>query len=318
MAWMKTAGMINPQLLAAYYSEKTVEKNAFVRSGIVTPNPLLSSMLLGGGTTGKIPGYKALSGDSEVLKDGTDEALSVNTTTTFEEIYTVIARGKAFGASDLAKAFSGDDPMRAMGDMISDYWSTEMTKILINTLTGVFAGSGMAGLKHDISAVGDGKITGATFVDALQKLGDAASKIGAIAINSRTFAKLQKDQLIVYMRDSQFNIDFPTYLGKMVIVDDACPYNSGTGVCTSYLFTEGAFAYGGNAAPVPVETDRDSLAGVDVLITRYHMVLHPRGLKVNASGFDNSTPTNAELAGDIWTRVWEAKNMPVVQFLHKV
>jgi len=315
---MTTGAMINPLLLGKYYSEKTVEKNAFVRSGIIVPDATLTSMLNGGGTTGKIPGYKPISGDSEVLKDGVDEALSVNATTTFEEIYTVIARGKAWGASDLAKAFSGDDPLAAIGDMVSDYWSTEMTKILINSLTGVFAGAGMSALKHDISAVGDGKITGSAFVDALQKLGDAASKISAVAMNSRTFAKLQKDQLIVYMRDVTFNIDFPTYLGKLVIVDDACPFNTGTGVSTSYLFTPGAFSYGGNAAPVPVETDRDSLAGIDVLITRYHMVVHPRGLKVNAGGFAASTPTNAELAGDVWTRVWEPKSMPVVQFLHKV
>jgi hypothetical protein len=314
----KINNLVVPEIFAPYFSEQSVLKNAFIQSGIVEVSPQLTQMISNGGYTGNMPFFKQLSGADEVLNE--DNPLEVGGTTALREIYAVLARGRAFGATDLAKAFSGADPMRAIGDMVSDYWQSRLSVALVNTLTGVFAGSGMSGLVHDITGLGTGKdtINASTVVDAKSLLGDNAKKITAIAVHSKTFATLQKEQLIVYVRNADYNIEFATYLGLTVIVDDTLPVDAVYGKYTSYLFTNGAIAYGGNSAPIPVETDRDTLSGVDVLVTRYHFVMHPRGMSIDVSGIAGITPTNAELAGDIWTRVFETKNMGIIKFVHKV
>lgn len=71
------------------------------------------------------------------------------------------------------------------------------------------------------------------------------------------------------------NTKIPTYMGKRVIVDDGMPLDGD--VFTSYIFGEGAIGLGNGAAPVPTETDRDALAGDDILINRQHFVTSKRG-----------------------------------------
>ncbi|CAI3212891.1 putative phage coat protein (fragment) [Clostridium neonatale] len=103
---------------------------------------------------------------------------------------------------------------------------------------------------------------------------------------------------------------------KRVIIDDSCPTSAGE--YTTYLFGEGAIGLGNGGAPVPTETDRDSLAGDDILINRKHYILHPRGVKWIGSAA-GSSPTNAELAtGTNWSRVYEDKAIRMVKFVHKL
>ena len=57
---------------------------------------------------------------------------------------------------------------------------------------------------------------------------------------------------------------------------------------------------------MPSETDRDSLAGEDILVTRSHFLMHPRGIKFTGASVAGSSPTNAELeAAANWSRVYE-------------
>jgi hypothetical protein len=95
------------------------------------------------------------------------------------------------------------------------------------------------------------------------------------------YSKLQALNLIDFTPDNVQNVGFGTYLGKTVIVDDGCPVVAGGVSGFKYatdLFGAGAVGYGDGAAPVPTETDRDSLAGEDILINRRHFILHPRGI----------------------------------------
>ena len=85
-------------------------------------------------------------------------------------------------------------------------------------------------------------------------------------------------------------------------------------VYSSYLFGSGAVGRGEGAAPVPTETDRDSLAGEDVLINRRHYILHPRGIAFQSASVAGSSPTNAELALSAnWDRVYNSKNIRIVE-----
>ncbi|HZK24139.1 MAG TPA: hypothetical protein VFC74_01990, partial [Oscillospiraceae bacterium] len=68
-----------------------------------------------------------------------------------------------------------------------------------------------------------------------------------------------------------------------------------------------------------------ALSGDDILVNRRHFILHPRGVAFRnaqlGDGNDgtNATPSNANLADHRnWIRVYEAKNVRIVQFKHKL
>lgn len=91
-------------------------------------------------------------------------------------------------------------------------------------------------------------------------------------------------------------------------------------VYTTYLAARGVIGRG-EGTPVDfvnTETDRDSLAGEDILVTRRAFVLHPFGIKWKGTP-EGVTPTNAELAtGDNWEKVYEDKNIGIVAIQHQV
>jgi hypothetical protein len=317
MAATKVSNIIVPEVFNPYVIEKTAELSAVQAAGIIENNPELDALALSGGKSINMPFFKDLTGDDEVLSDS--GALTVNAINSGQDVATLLMRGKAWGVNDLAKALSGDDPMKAIGDMVAEYWARRRQATLFSTLKGVFGSASMAGNKHDISALAGALavISGSTFLDAQGKLGDAAEKLTAIAMHSATYTKLQKDNLITFIPNSQGVVNIPTYMGKRVIVDDTCP--NAAGVYTTYLFGSGAFGLGNGAAPVPTETDRDSLAGEDILINRQHFILHPRGIKFNSASVAGASPTNTELENEVnWTRVYENKNIRIVQFTHKL
>lgn len=315
MAETKISNVIVPELFNQYVLNKTAEKSALWQSGIVAGLDQPIAFGTAGGTTVNLPFWNDLSGESEVLTDAT--ALTVNNITASKDVAILHARGKAWGANDLAKALSGDDPMGAIGDLVADYWARQMQGILLGSLKGVFAATNMTGNVLDISG-GTGAaavIDGASFIDASYKLGDATDKLTAVAMHSATMAKLAKDGLIETVRDADGVELYKTYMSKRVIVDDGLPVESG--VYTTYLFGEGAVGYQNVGAPVGVETDRDSLAGSDILINRQHFVLHARGVKW--AGTTGIAPNNVGLATSTnWSRVYENKQIRMVAFKHKI
>lgn len=313
----KIADVIVPEVFNPYVIERTSELSSLVKCGIVVRDKELDSLAKAGGKLINMPYWKDLSGDDEVLDD--NGALTPGKITAGQDVAALLMRGKAWSVNDLAKALSGDDPMKAIGDLVAEYWARQRQKTLLSVLKGVFASSSMAGNVHDISSLdGDlAKINGVSFIDAKTKLGDASDKLTAVAMHSSVFASLEKQNLISYIPNSQGVVEFPTYMNKRVIVDDGCPEEGG--VYTTYLFGQGAIGEGNGEAPVPTETDRDSLAGEDILINRQHFLLHPRGVKFTNSSVAKSSPSNTELANEAnWSRVYENKNIRIVAFKHKI
>jgi hypothetical protein len=311
------ADVIVPEVFNPYVIERTAELSAFYQSGVVTNNSELDKLAVSGGRLINMPYWQDLNGEDEVLSD--TNPLSTDKIVAGQDVAVLLMRGKAWRSNDLAKALSGDDPMRAIGDLVAAYWARRQQITLLSTLKGVFgaASTKMASNTHDITGdANEPGFTGETFIDASYKLGDAEEKLTAIAVHSSVYANLRKQNLIEFMLDSN-NEPFPTYMRKRVIVDDGMPVDGD--VFTSYIFGAGAFGLGNGAAPVPTETDRESLAGDDVLINRQHFILHPRGVKFNDKTVAGSSPTNAELAiGGNWERVYEPKNVRIVQFKHKL
>lgn len=359
----KITDVIVPEIFNAYVVEKTAEKSKLLQSGIAVPNEKLNKLVTQGGLTMQMPYWQDLTGDDEVLRD--DTALTPGKITSEKDIAALLIRGRAWGANDLAGALAGDDPMRAIGDRVADYWARREQKTLLAVLKGVFASTEMQDHVLDKSSVATG-IDGKMVLDGKQLLGDAADQLTAMVMHSATFTELQKQNLIAYVSQtgpSGSSIQIPTYLGYRVVTDDGMPvdgvytktsdvaidntktyytYNSTTKkyeavetpdvsdigdyyeltgqVYTTYLFARGVIGRG-EGTPVDfvnTETDRDALAGEDVLVTRRAFVLHPFGIKWIGTPA-STTPSNEELAdGQNWKRVYESKNIGIVAIKHLI
>ena len=313
MAVTKIADVIVPEIFTPYVIEKTAEKSRILQSGIAVANPKLNELVTAGGLTINMPFWQDLNGDDEVLSD--QNPLTPGKIGADKDIACLLMRGKAWGANELAGALAGDDPMKAIGDRVADYWARKEQKILVSVLAGAFASTAMADHVLDKSTVA---ISGEVVLDGKQLLGDAAESLQAIMMHSAVYTQLQKQNLIEFVPASDGKVMIPKYLTYDVIVDDGMPKEGD--VYTTYLFARGSIGRG-EGTPVsltPTETDRDSLAGEDYLINRRALVMHPMGIKWigNPAGV---TPTNAELAtGTNWERVYESKNIGMVAIKHKI
>jgi len=132
---------------------------------------------------------------------------------------------------------------------------------------------------------------------------------------------LKKLNLIETERDST-DVEFDIYQGRRVTVDDGCPVADN--VYTTYLFGNGAVAYG-NGSPVghvatEVDRDKQTGGGVDYLINRKAFILHPRGIAYTGTKREHvETPTRAELAmAENWNPVYEPKQLRIVAIKHKI
>lgn len=321
MAGTTLSDVIVPELFTKYVVQKTMELSALFNSGIVTNNAEFDRLASEAAPIHNMPYFEDLQGDSENVTEGTD--LTAKKITSNKDVSTTIRRAAMWSATDLSAALAGADPMAAIGDLVAGFWARDMQKELINILNGVFAATTMTGHVLDVSAEegAAANISASVFIDGLQMLGDAQSQLTAVAMHSAVKSYLKKQNLITTQRDSN-SVEFETYQDRRVIVDDGCPYSDG--VYTTYLFGNGAIAFG-NGSPVgfvPTEIDRDKKkgSGVDYLINRRTFILHPRGVQwTNSSRAAVESPTRAELANKAnWKRVYEDKAIRLVAIKHKI
>jgi len=320
--YTKISDVIVPEVFAPYVINRSMELSALWQSGIVTADPRVQLGARAGGETINMPFWNDLTGDEEELSDL--KSLAVNKITTAQDVAVLQAVGKAWGANDLAGTLAGDDPMKAIAELVAGFWSRAMQARLLKTMTGVFAAASLSTNILDISG-GTGAaavIDKSSFADAMFKLGDASSQLTGVVMHSATYAKLYKDDMLDTAKGAE-GAAFATYQGKRVIIDDGMPVS--TGVYTTYLFGPGAIGYAEGAPKTPVETDRDSLAGEDVLINRRHFVLHPRGVKwvgtavVSTGDASAGHPSRTDLAtGTNWTKVYDTKQIRMIAFKHKL
>lgn len=321
MGKTKIEDVIVPSVFNPYVVERTAQLSALYQSGIIASDERLNSLVAGGGRTINMPFWQDLSGDDEVLTDGA--ALGVDKIGASQDVAVLHTRGKAWSVNDLATMLSGADPSGAIANLLAQYWVRRQQALLISILKGIFSATstGMDGNKLNISSLqGTAAVIGASsFLDAQQLMGDNKDKLTAVAMHSQTENVLAKANLIDYIIPSDGSPRVPYMNTKRVIVDDTLPVANG--VYTTYLFGDGAIGYGEAINPNATETGRDILAGDDVLVNRRTFLLHPRGVKwLDASITNNiQSPTNAdcELAAN-WSRVYEAKNVRIVEFKHKI
>ncbi|MCO7128406.1 coat protein, partial [Sporolactobacillus shoreicorticis] len=283
MAVTRIADIIQPEVFTQYVIQKTMEVSNVLNSGIAENNALFDQLASGPSTLINMPYFEDLTGESETLKD--QGSLTPGAIGTNKDVARKNGRGRSWGMNGLSAYLSGADPLGATAGLVSNFWARDRQKVLLATLAGVFASESLAGKVHDISdAEGDAAlISGETFIDANQLMGDAKDSLTAVTFHSAVESYLAKRQLIDYVQEAGQNVRVPYFMNKRVIVDDGMPFDTTNKIGTAYLFGTGALAWGNGSHPnvLATETDRDSLAssGEDFLINRQLYILHPRGIK---------------------------------------
>ena len=318
------------EVLTAYVKQQIVEKNAFVQSGIMTASQLLDTLLAGQGIEFGIPHWNPLNQSERPNASSTDptDIASPKKLTSGKQKCRRLVLSQGWSAADLVASLAGEDPLADLGDQLAEYWNGQIQAGLINTCLGILADNDanddddmiFSVATDDAGAVTDAeRIDGDAFVDAQQTMGDAKTKIAAVAMHSVPHSKLQKAGLLVDNFDPQTGeILYQTYLGKRVIVDDGLPAIPGTNRIkyTSILFGAGAFGLGVGTPKTPEEVERAASQGnghgVETLWSRRELIIHPTGFAWNEGTIAGENPTLDELSSAThWSRVFDRKNVPL-------
>lgn len=314
----KIIDTITPEIYQSYMDQYSTEKSALIQSGIAVADPRVSQNITAGGTVVNMPFWNDLSGEDEVLGNG-DEALSTGKIQAAADMACVMYRGRGWSVNELTTIISGDDPVGAILRRINDYWLRREQQVLFSVLNGIFGDSSKKGTlytTHVLDAAAKG-INGELVLDAKQLLGDAADQLVAIGMHSAVYTQLQKQNLIVFIPDSEGKINIPTYLGYRVLIDDGIAPKDG--VYNTYLFRRGSIGrnVGNPAALTAFETARDAAKGNDDIFTRRAFTMHPYGVKWKNNKVEGVTPANKELANkDNWERVYDPKNIGIICIKH--
>lgn len=335
--------VIVPEIFNPYVQQMTEEKSRLIASGAVVRSPQLDQDLAGGGLTFNAPSMKDLDNEEEnISSDEADDAYTGGSnnstpkkTGTSMETAVRLSRNQSWSSSDLTAALAGIDPMNSIADRVSTYWARRLQAAFIATVNGVFADNDAApagsehvqgDLTNDISGVsysaGVTDFSAPAFIDAAVTMGDSMGDLSMIAVHSIVYARMQKNNLIDFIPDARGEITIPTFLGRVVIVDDGV--TNSAGVFQTWLFGAGAFQLGMGAPKVPTETKRDPDAGngggAEILYNRTEWAIHPVGHKFAANA-SKGGPSNAATAGnlahaDSWQRVYpERKQIKIARLI---
>ncbi len=333
---VRISDVIVPELFTPYVQQMTEQKSRLIRSGVVSRDAFLDNFLAGAGLTIHAPSFKDLEDDSDnVSTDDPAQTSTPNKMGTSQEIAVRLSRNGSWKTADLVSALIGTDPADAIASRVSDWWLRRLQAAFVATMTGVFADNAAAptGTEHvqndmtvDIkgSSFADGvtNFTAEAFVDALTTMGDSQDALGTVFMHSIVYGRLQKNNMIDFVPDSDQKINIPTFLGREVIVDDAMP--NAAGVFETWLFGAGSVRLGMGSPKVPTEVDRKpeegNGAGTEILYSRTEWCLHPVGHKY-AGTPANGGPSNAATANNLanagsWQRAFtERKQIKIARLI---
>ena len=333
MAVVQIADIYNPVTFARRAQQAQLELNRFIQSGVAIEDPELTAQMSVGGHMGELTNMGKLAITEPNYSSDNSAALSTPANIAKELMkWRGAARNQSWSTMDLARELALQDPVGAITGRIGVFWKNDDEKRIINSLVGIVA-SNIANNSGDMcvtvgtdanSAVTDAeRISGNTFIDVLQTLGDHKDAITTLAVHSVVHARLQKQNLIQFVRNSDNNIMFETYMGKRLIVDDSLPAIMGTYrmMYTCVAFGPGAIGRGNGRVLNPSEMQRKPDAGngggQDIIYSRVHNAWHPYGFSFTSTTLNGGDATcrfanysDLKLAAN-WTRVWSRKNIPL-------
>lgn len=333
MAEVRLAEVYNPLTFDRRTQEAQTTLNRFLASGVAVEDGELARQISQGGNVGELTNYNPLTLD-EPNYSTDDPAVSSTPADIASQLqkFRVAHRNKSWSTMDFARELALQDPVTAITGRVGRYWATDDEKRIINSFLGILADNvaNDAGdmvidvATDDAAAVTDAeRIGGERIIDALQTLGDHKESVTILAIHSAVHARLQKQQLIDYVRDADNNVMFQTYMGKRLIVDDSLPAVAGANrtTYTCMLYAPGIVATARGRVLVPSELERNASVGdgggQDIIHSRIGNVWHPLGFSfLSTTLTGGSTNVHADY-GDLqlaanWDRVFERKNIPMV------
>lgn len=320
MAVTRLTDVITPSVFNPYMMKQTTEKTSIFTSGILRSDANLASFLSGGGQTVNVPFWKDLP-TAEPNTSSDDPAVTATPAkiTAGQDIAIRINRNNGWSDADLVAELAGDDPMKAIGSRVAEWWARAFQAHLVAMLRGVFAdniandaGDMVRTIGTDAvgASVAAEQISAEAILDTAQTMGDASQALSTLIMHSVMYTRLAKLNLIDFIPDSNGNVRFPTYLGYQVIVDDGVPAVAGTNRIMYWTFLVGKQAIGFAEHPpaVPTETFRypaqGNGGGVEELWSRRQYILHPYGIKFTSASLAGKSPTNTELTtATNWDRV---------------
>lgn len=334
----RIADVVVPEIFSPYVQQMTQEKSRLIRSGAIVLDAQLNSALAGGGLTFNEPSFKDLDNDAEnVSTDDPATDSTPNKIGTATEIQVRLSRNNSWSSMDLSGDLAGVDPMQAIANRVSDYWTRRQQAAFVATLNGVFADNAAAptgtehvqnDMTHDVSGASfvDGvtNFSAEAFIDATATMGDSMEDLTMVMVHSIVYARMLKNNLIDFVSDSVNGnaVRIPTFLGREVIVDDGVPRSSG--VFNTWLFGRGAVRGGMGSPKVPTEVDRKPSAGngggQDILFNRTEWIIHPVGHAYAGTppngGPSNASTTNNLAHADSWKRVFsERKQIRIARLI---
>lgn len=333
--------VVVPEVFSPYVQQLTEEKSRLIQSGAVTRDAVLDADLAGGGLTFHEPSFKDLDNDADNVASATLGTTSTpNKVGVSTEIQVRLSRNQSWSSGDLAADLAGADPMNAIANRVAAYWVRRLQAAFVATITGVFADNAAnpTGTEHvlndmtyDVSGVSfvDGvtNFSAEAFLDAAVTMGDSMDSLGLVMMHSIVYNRALKNNLIDFIPDAinPAAAKIPTFLGRVVIVDDNVPRSSG--VFQTWLFGAGSVRMGMGSPKVPTEVDRTPAAGngsgQETLYNRTEWILHPVGnayaVASPAKGGPDNTANSGMLAhADSWQRVFpERKQIKIARLISR-
>lgn len=329
MATAQLQDVYVPLVFNAAVDEAAIEKNAFLQSGVMTTNPVISNMATVGGNIGELPFFSPLAtaGEPDYTDDDPSHLATPANIGDAKMIFRLASMHKSWSTMDLARELGLKDPLAAITQKIGGWWATQVEKRVIATAMGVLAdndANDSDDMLKKIATDGAGAITDAELIsaeaviDAAQTMGDHKDALSVIAMHSVPYTRLQKLNLIDYIPNARGEVNIPTYLGYRVVVDDSLPATAGSNrvTYTTILFAAGAIENGKGNIMVPSEMDRVPAAGYgggqDIIHTRRAEIIHPYGFSFLSASVAAQSATLAELATAAnWNRVVSRKNVGI-------
>lgn len=296
----KLSDMLIAEVWNDYVNPLIIEKSTLISSGIMQNSEALTRFANTQGDSFVMPRFKPLADEAQGNGKGYDgDRLEINKILSGKEKATKIFRANAWGATDFSSMLSGADPLKAVADQVAIYWKNEIQKSFIKLLDGVF------GVLPNHTYNVSGAVEFGGILDGIYNvLGDKANEISVIIANSKLAWKIAQNSVTSFnanpVNENTPQLGYYEIFGKKLIIDDTIPAN------TAYAFSDNCFAFANCATKEPTETDRDSLGGMEVLISRQGWVIHPFGLSYKGT----FNPTDADLSDSTnWEKIEETDKL---------
>ena len=311
-----------------FINEAAYAKLAFVQSGAIqVVNPAELGISNTGARIVTLPYWDIDSTTHTDLTD-TNTATSAVAITAGEQIGRMLYRGRAWGATWLAKHLVGADPLQNVAAKIGEFWANVFHTTTLYTIAGLFgddggATTGLDGRYKD--STGSGVVTGTILREGIYMMGDQFDKIALMLCHSSVYALLDDNEDIIMVPDGLGGL-YPTLRGTKIriFVDDTMPRHNlsipndvGANNSAVYYFGPGAFIL--SDIDNYVKASETASTGSTEIHNRKAFLLHPNGVSWQSSAPTNAagqalTPTNAQLATKAnWSLEFNAQNVAIVR-----